>query len=165
MKTRSMTSAIGLALAVLVATPLAVAQSVPPPRGPIPFSMLDRNGDGVVTEKEMNRAHAERRARQGSSQAITPAPRMGPGYGGGPGRHMPRFAAFDLNRDGVLTKHELEKGRANRIKERSQAGYRMRNLATAPSFETLDLDGDGRISSTEFARGHDRQHQNRMRTW
>ncbi|MCF7995726.1 MAG: hypothetical protein K9L88_12900, partial [Chromatiaceae bacterium] len=41
-------------------------------------------------------------------------------------------------------------GRAERIKERSQQGYQMRNLANAPSFEDVDQNGDGQIDKEEF---------------
>ena len=232
MKSTHLTAAFGLAVTMLVAAPMVVAQTVPPPRGPAPFAMFDLNGDGVVTEQEFNRARAERRAalaaqgrplrasadaphfsdldlngdglltpdeiaayRQsrmqgrgrggmgsdpgmrgqgpgmGSGSGVGPrgggnpgsgppaAPMTDPGYGGGMARNMPTFAMFDLDGNGVLTKQEFEQARANRIKERSQAGYRMRNLATAPSFDELDRNGDGWINPGEFASGQARHHQ------
>jgi Ca2+-binding EF-hand superfamily protein len=86
---------------------------------------------------------------------------MGPPPGGGMGRHMPTFAEFDLNGDGVLTEQELAEARAKRIAERSQQGYAMRNLENAPSFGALDLNGDGQITPEEFAAGQAQRHQKR----
>jgi Ca2+-binding EF-hand superfamily protein len=74
---------------------------------------------------------------------------------------MPAFAEFDLNGDGILTEQELAEARAKRIAERSQQGYMMRNLESAPSFGALDINGDGQISPEEFAAGQAQRRQQR----
>lgn len=99
---------------------------------------------------------------------------MGPGQMGGPGQgpgmrrmggQMPPFSSFEANSDGLISAEELALGRAERIKERSQQGYPMRNLADAPSFEAIDQNDDGRLDRQEFAtaqRQHLLQHQRMM---
>jgi Ca2+-binding EF-hand superfamily protein len=77
---------------------------------------------------------------------------------------MPSFAEFDLNGDGILNEQEFYEARANRIAERSQQGYMMRNLENAPPFNALDLDGDGRLRPDEFASGQAQHMQQRMQT-
>jgi hypothetical protein len=69
-----------------------------------------------------------------------------------------------LNSDGALTEQEFYEARANRIAERSQQGYPMRNLANAPSFEVVDLNGDGQITPDEFSAGQAQHRQQGMRT-
>ena len=88
---------------------------------------------------------------------------MGMGPGASMGRNMPAFAEFDLNGDGALTEQEFDEARANRIKERSQQGYPMRNLANAPSLEAIDQNGDGRITPDEFTAAQAQHHQQGMR--
>ncbi len=97
-------------------------------------------------------------------------PGMGPGMGRGMGPGMgqmggqlPAFSSFDANGDGVISAEELAQGRAERIKERSQQGYPMRNLANAPSFEAIDQNGDGQIDKDEFERAQRRQMPNQQR--
>ena len=38
--------------------------------------------------------------------------------------------------------------------KRAEKGHKMRNAKNAPTFEELDLDGDGNLSSEEFAEHH-----------
>jgi Ca2+-binding EF-hand superfamily protein len=73
------------------------------------------------------------------------------------GGQMPPFSSFDANSDGFISEDELAQGRAERIKERSQQGYRMRNLADAPSFDAIDQNNDGQLDRQEFATAQ-RQH-------
>ncbi|MEJ2694190.1 MAG: hypothetical protein P8166_14405, partial [Candidatus Thiodiazotropha sp.] len=121
-----------------------------PPR----FADFDQNGDGALSPEELaqgqvNRARQRQPPMWGSGQgADAPAyPGMGPGMGRGMGpgmgrgmgpggrsgmgpgrgRNMPAFSEFDLNSDGLLQSQEFEEARAQRIRERSQQGYMMRN--------------------------------------
>jgi Ca2+-binding EF-hand superfamily protein len=64
---------------------------------------------------------------------------------------MPAFSEFDLNADGLLQRQEFEQARAQRIRERAEQGYRMRNLQNAPAFSSIDGNGDGVVSPQEFA--------------
>lgn len=63
----------------------------------------------------------------------------------------PAFADFDLNGDGRIGEAEFSRARANRMGERAQDGYPMRNAGNGPAFGDIDADGDGWISPEEFA--------------
>jgi Ca2+-binding EF-hand superfamily protein len=120
------------------------------------FSRLDTNSDGQLSLEELEsgqRARMERQRWRGMG--------YGPGKGRGTGmmRNRPAFTEFDLNADGEVTEEEFYTARNNRIKERMEQGYRMRNLPNAPTFADLDADGNGEISAEEFA-----AHQ-RMGSW
>jgi len=69
---------------------------------------------------------------------------------GGGMQNRSSFADFDLNNDGIVTKTELLKVRAQNQEARAKAGYPMRNASNAPSFESIDTNGDGKITSNEF---------------
>jgi Ca2+-binding EF-hand superfamily protein len=76
---------------------------------------------------------------------------MGMGRGMGMMRNRPDYSDFDLDADGEVTEEEYYTARNNRIRERMEQGYRMRNLPNAPGFTDLDTDGNGEISAEEFA--------------
>jgi Ca2+-binding EF-hand superfamily protein len=69
----------------------------------------------------------------------------------GPGGQRPSFADFDLDGNGSITEEEFNQARSQRIAERAQQGYRMRNLGNAPAFADIDTNGDGVLSAEEFA--------------
>ncbi len=77
---------------------------------------------------------------------------------GGGMQNRTSFSDFDLNEDGVVTKVEFLKARAQKQEARAKAGYPMRNAANAPSFESMDANGDGKMTSDEFLKFR----QNRM---
>lgn len=91
-----------LILAASVTLPtLGAAQAGPP--GPPPFSYFDLDGDGLVTEQELNTARAQRmeqRARQGYLLRNA-------------GRH-PAFGQLDQDANGYLTPEEIYAARAAR---------------------------------------------------
>jgi len=62
------------------------------------------------------------------------------------------FSAFDLNKDGAITKDEFLKVRTVKQEKRAGQGMLMRNAASAPSFESIDSNGDGKIKVNEFNR-------------
>lgn len=73
----------------------------------------------------------------------------------GHGKHhkhqCPAYADIDANADNAVSAEELYAFRAKRMAERVEAGGKMKNAKNAPSFEDLDLDGDGNLSADEFA--------------
>jgi hypothetical protein len=66
-------------------------------------------------------------------------------------RNMPGFSAYDRNGDGGVTAQEFQEGRNERIRERAQQGYPMRNIGNAPAFSDIDTNGDGVVSPEEFS--------------
>lgn len=73
------------------------------------------------------------------------------GQGMGMGRNRPAFSTYDLNGDGRIVEQEFNEARANRMSERAQQGYPMRNAGKAPAFQALDRNGDGIVNADEFA--------------
>jgi len=64
---------------------------------------------------------------------------------------MPSFQSFDLNGDGVLRQEEFQQARAQRIRDRLEQGYQMRNLGNAPTFSEIDSNGDALVTPAEFS--------------
>ena len=63
-----------------------------------------------------------------------------------------RKEASDLLKTAKLeSKEEFYQARSKRMAERAAKGRKMRNAANAPSFEDIDLDGDGKVSAKEFS--------------
>jgi len=76
----------------------------------------------------------------------------------GQGFNAPSFSYFDTNKDGKISKAELDDGRQKRQTEMANEGRMLRNTASAPTFSEIDSNGDGYISQEEFA-----AHQKSMR--
>lgn len=129
--------------------------------GPPTFEDFDTDGDGFVSEDEFNTLRSERIAARAAE-----------------GRQMkgvasaPAFSTIDSNGDGKLDLDEFTAGRdahmkAMREKHGGQghgkgkggkghgAGHNM------PTFEDLDLDGDGCVNADEFAKHQASHHGKR----
>jgi Ca2+-binding EF-hand superfamily protein len=89
--------------------------------------------------------------RPGMGQGMGPGMGRGMGPGMNQGRQMPTFAEFDLNGDGSLTSEEFYEARAQRMQQRTEQGYMMRNAPNAPDFESIDTNADGKVTPEEFA--------------
>ena len=81
----------------------------------------------------------------------------------GRGRNMPLFTDFDLDTNGYIAEAEFYEARNKRVNQRAQQGYQMRNLASAPSYAEIDLDGDAKVSPQEFIEHQARHCQKRTR--
>lgn len=149
--TNRITFAAALMTAAL-ATPTAFAQGTSvPAQGPMTFAAFDRDGNGVVTEDEFNRARAERMAARAAA--------------GGQMRgaaSAPSFGDFDVNGDGQMSADEFARVQQSRMQSRSGMGAGTGSGAgqgagmgrgmgmNRPSFEDFDLDGNGTLTEKEF---------------
>lgn len=124
------------------------------------FSEFDTNADGQLTQDELAAGQKARmEQRRGMGMGTGPGP--GAGQGMGMGRNMPAFSDYDLDGDGKILEKEFSEARTRRINERTQQGYRMRNIGNAPSFADIDTNGDGEIGSGEFAAHQTQRRQQR----
>lgn len=126
------------------------------------FEMFDSNGDGVISKKEF---YAFQNSRMAKRMANRGKRGMSCSNGSCPGmmkkgmKNRSTFTKLDLNNDGVITKDELLKARADKQAKRKAQGMPMKNANNAPSFESMDSNGDGKITKKEFS---DFQSKHRM---
>jgi Ca2+-binding EF-hand superfamily protein len=71
------------------------------------------------------------------------------------------FSTYDKDKDGSISPEEFYAVRGERQVQRAQEGRPMRGAATAPSFETLDSDRNGRLTEAELEAGQQAQTQQR----
>jgi Ca2+-binding EF-hand superfamily protein len=152
------TIALGLTLGMAyLGLPGTLSAQAPGPSGPMTFSDLDTDGDGVVTQQEFASAHGARMA----ARAAQGAPMRGAAT-------APTFADFDRNDDGRLTSEEFEAGRQARMQGSPGMGPGPGMAPWAgsgagmgggpgmgmgrgmPVFAEFDLNGDGTLTETEF---------------
>ena len=81
-------------------------------RGPLPFELVDLNGDGVVTADEYTQVRSERRSYRASQ-----------GYPMRNAKSAPQFAQIDLDADGSISEQEFAQHQAKRM-QRRQMGWR-----------------------------------------
>jgi Ca2+-binding EF-hand superfamily protein len=138
------------------------------------FTDFDTNGDNLISAEELEAGRNAMRQqagpmRQGPRQNGPSGMRRGmaPGMGRGMGRgmQMPTFEDFDLNGDGELLSDEFYEARAQRMRQRAEQGYMMRNAANAPSFEMIDTNADGKISPDELSAFQAMRQQMRRRPY
>jgi Ca2+-binding EF-hand superfamily protein len=114
-----------------------------PTRGPIPFSVYDLDGSGMIDEQEFSSVQVDRlhqRAAQHIPKSNSPAP--------------PNFDDYDRNGDGAISEDELLAGqkaqmlkRVNMMDTGKAAGNDMGHV---PLFSEFDLNNDGVIMEYEY---------------
>lgn len=120
----------------------------------ISFADIDTDGNGKVTIKEFDAFHTSMmRKHQGYNRGYNKGNRQGKGH-----RNMQNpkamFAKMDANSDKFISEDEMTAFRQKRIKEQADKGGQLKNISNAPSFESLDLNKDGKISESEFMSAH-----------
>jgi hypothetical protein len=145
-----------LAIAVLFALallPLAVKAESHMRHQPPPFSAFDQDGDGFVSEDEFNSTRAARH----EAMAKEGKPMKGMAS-------APSFADVDADGDGKLTEAELTAAQQAHMKAMHEAHagkgmhHGMKHGMKLPTFEDIDLDGNGCISPEEFDKHHAEMH-------
>ena len=144
-----------LVMALALAMAPAAFAAKPNDTGPISFKKMDANGDGIVSEAEFNKAHANRmssRAEEG---------RMLKNAG-----QMAQFKQFDVNGDGKITAAEYTKTirarqsqmRQDKLKDKRKEKYKDKQMKPMKSsrmnrsqaFGMMDSNHDGKLSAAEF---------------
>lgn len=109
------------------------------------FEQFDTNKDGKLTKVELlegqNAQMQKNRANRGNRQNM---------QGTNMQRNMPSFESFDLNSDGYLTESEMNTARSKRMTKNAEAGKMMRNAGNSTAFSKIDVNGDGKVSKSEF---------------
>jgi hypothetical protein len=84
-------------LLILAVAPVPAADPDIPAHGPLPFSGVDADGNGQVSQEEFNRAHTERLKQR--TQSENQYRYMG---------NAPAFGDIDRNADGGLSREEFQ---------------------------------------------------------
>ena len=129
------------------------------------FITFDVDADGFLTPEELS-AGQQSQMKERRGMGMMPGSGNGSamntpgGMGQKMGRNMPTFSDYDLDGDSKVTESEFNKARAQRVSERAQQGYAMKNMGNMPSFADIDADGNGTVSKDEFA-AHQASHHPR----
>jgi len=105
-----------LSIIALSTVSILLAQDIPM-NGPMPFSVIDKNNDGIVSESEfydMRAAKMTKKAEQGKLMKNA--------------GNAPSFTDFDTNNDGKLSKSELKAAQKKMMKRK------LENRASSPRY-------------------------------
>ncbi|WP_150292268.1 EF-hand domain-containing protein [Sphingobium estronivorans] len=92
---------------------------------------------------------------EGDPDAVGEAPPM-PGEASPQNREQKRFARYDRNRDGVITRVEMMGSRVKAFKALDKNNDNLLSfeewaVTTSDRFSTADVNGDGKLTPAEFA--------------
>jgi hypothetical protein len=92
---------------------------------------------------------------EGDPEAVGEAPPM-PASATPESREQRRFARYDRDRDGIITRNEMMASRVKAFKALDKDGNNLLSfeewaVATADRFAAADLDKNGRVTAAEFA--------------
>ncbi|MEN8133356.1 MAG: EF-hand domain-containing protein [Pseudomonadota bacterium] len=146
------TNSVGLLLILMSGLlPISALAESAPPRGPIPFTAFDQDGNGLVSEDEFYTVRGARMAERAAEDR--------PMYGAA---DAPSFPAFDTDGDGQLTPAELSAGQRAQMEYRRMTGkahgmdrsMELDRSRNKPAFADFDLNGDGGVDAQEFEEAH-----------
>jgi Ca2+-binding EF-hand superfamily protein len=136
-------------LAVLLGglVPAAAVAEDMPQRGPMSYAVLDRDGNGFVTEEEflaMRQERLEARMAKIRARCEASSARM--------------FSWLDTDDDGLLSPAELEAWQSARMERQRRTGMGygpnrgrgMGMMRNRPTFTVFDINADGVITEEEF---------------
>ena len=78
-----------------------------------------------------------------------------------PARGSIPFSTFDKDESGFISKQEFTSTRNERRAAKASEGRLMRRTSTAPSFESMDRNGDGQLTAKELTAGQQQHMQQR----
>jgi len=127
--------------------PAAALAEDMPPRGPMPYAVIDRDGNSFVSEEEftaMRHERLEARMAQIRARCDAASARM--------------FFRLDTDRDSQLSREELAAGQRARMERRrwrgtgygTNMGRSMGMMRNRPAFTEFDINADGEVTEEEF---------------
>lgn len=69
------------------------------------------------------------------------------------------FKTADVNGDNIVTSEEFYNKQAKHMEQMAEEGRAMRNAGTAPTFEDIDANGDGKLEFEEYQKFHIQRQQ------
>lgn len=183
------TLAIGLSmLGMGLSSSIWAADSPAAAHGPMPFSAIDTDKNGSISEVEFNAMKQQHHPNNRKSAMKMKAPAFAEFDSNHDGQlspeelnagreahhqamqakphckcdekkhHGPRFEHFDLNKDGAISEAEFTEARNQHRAEREKMGKKVPDIAKLPTFADLDTDHNGSLSKEELAAQHEKHH-------
>jgi hypothetical protein len=146
---------IAMMLAIIL-LPVVARAEADKPQGPPAFEEIDVDEDGFVSEEEFTNFRAARMAAMAEAGMPMKAAAI-----------APEFIEIDVDGDGMLTEAELtaaqqahRKAMHEKMAQAHGGGKGMHHGRgrAMPTFEELDLNGDGCIDAGEFAKHQAERH-------
>lgn len=131
------------------------------------FKAADGNGDGLLSRDELRAEHGKARQQRNLDTDGDGSFSFEEMQKAHPDLTRDQYAAFDGDKDGKLTRTELQQGFGremfSRIDQDGSGGVSLaemqshRSGATQQDFAKLDIDGNGQLSPEELKAGHEQR--------
>lgn len=133
------------------------------------FNQADGNGDGLLSRDELHAAYGKARQHRKLDTDGDGSYSFEEMQKAHPDLTREKYAAYDADKDGKLTRTELKQGFGreifSRIDQDGSGGVSLtemqahRSGATQDEFAKLDTDGNGQLSQDELKAGHKKHRQ------